>query len=101
MFIAQLSGSEAERLSISSVQDTADDAMSDSGVTSTTDDAVDEFGFPIPSAPSFPVEDNPLEDSPLVLMENWDGKNLRGPSCSEQRILRTRTIGKAVVRAPC
>lgn len=67
LFISQLSGSEADLQSQSSVHESdSDETESDE---SSTDDELDEFGFPRPttSAPT-------TEDGPLVLMENWDGQ---------------------------
>ncbi|WVQ81266.1 hypothetical protein IAT38_003389 [Cryptococcus sp. DSM 104549] len=76
MFIDNLSGSEVDRQSQSSVSiDDSDDSMSDSDFSSSTDDGLDEFGFPIPSATHFPIEDAEGGVDPgLVLMENWDGQ---------------------------
>ena len=67
MFISQLSGSEADLQSQSSVHESDSDETSSE--ESSTDDELDEFGFPRPttSAPT-------TEDGPLVLMENWDGE---------------------------
>ncbi|ORY28789.1 hypothetical protein BCR39DRAFT_533862 [Naematelia encephala] len=76
VFIAQLSGSEADVQSQSSVQESNSDAvMSDSDEVSTSDDEVDEFGFPVPSSASlFPKGSDGTPEAPLVLMENWDGQ---------------------------
>ncbi len=75
MFIAHLSGSEADQQSQSSVSTfDSDDPMSDSDDVSTSDDEVDEFGFPNPSASAFPSINDSSVDAPLVLMENWDGQ---------------------------
>ncbi|WVQ63876.1 uncharacterized protein L199_002032 [Kwoniella botswanensis] len=78
VYINQLSGSEIDRQSQSSVDGISDDSMSDSDFGSSSDDGLDEFGFPIPSASLFPISeeaDNPDGADPgLVLMENWDGQ---------------------------
>lgn len=75
MFISQLSESEAARQSQSSVHSSdTDDSMSDSDEASTSNDEVDEFGFPYPSASTFPSSAEAPPDAPLVLMENWDGQ---------------------------
>ncbi|OCF56440.1 hypothetical protein L486_06384 [Kwoniella mangroviensis CBS 10435] len=78
VYINQLSGSELDRQSQSSVDGMSDDSMSDSDFGSSSDDGMDEFRFPIPSASLFPISEE--ADSPdgadpgLVLMENWDGQ---------------------------
>ena len=70
MFISQLSGSEADRKSQSSVNATdSDDPMSDSEGETSTDDGLDQFGFPHPSQAG-----SSGDSGPLVLMENWDGQ---------------------------
>ncbi|WWC64005.1 uncharacterized protein I303_106611 [Kwoniella dejecticola CBS 10117] len=78
VYINQLSGSEAEQLSQSSVDEMSDDSMSDSDLGSSSDDGLDEFGFPMPSASLFPIneemENGESGDPGLVLMENWDGQ---------------------------
>ncbi|WVW79384.1 hypothetical protein I302_101353 [Kwoniella bestiolae CBS 10118] len=78
VYINQLSGSEIDALSQSSVDGMSDDSMSDSDFGSSSDDGLDEFGFPIPSASLFPIneETDTAEgaDPGLVLMENWDGQ---------------------------
>ncbi|WVR09050.1 hypothetical protein IAU60_006111 [Kwoniella sp. DSM 27419] len=76
VFINQLSGSELDIGSQSSMDGESDDSMSDSEYSSSSDDGLDEFGFPIPTASQlFPIdEDNTDEDPGLVLMENWDGQ---------------------------
>ena len=67
LFISQLSGSEAELGSQSSVHES--DSDESSSEESSTDDELDEFGFPRPS-----MAPPSVEDAPLVLMENWDGQ---------------------------
>ncbi|WVF65535.1 hypothetical protein IAT40_000263 [Kwoniella sp. CBS 6097] len=76
VFINQLSGSEIDAQSQSSVDGLSDDSMSDSDFGSSSDDGLDEFGFPIPSASLFPINEETTEsaDPGLVLMENWDGQ---------------------------
>ncbi|OCF40938.1 hypothetical protein I317_05216 [Kwoniella heveanensis CBS 569] len=76
VFINQLSGSEIDAQSQSSVDGLSDDSMSDSDFASSSDDGLDEFGFPIPSASLFPINEETTEnaDPGLVLMENWDGQ---------------------------
>ncbi|WWC73077.1 uncharacterized protein I206_107042 [Kwoniella pini CBS 10737] len=78
VYINQLSGSEAEQLSQSSVDGMSDDSMSESDFGSSSDDGMDEFGFPIPSASLFPIneelDNGEIADPGLVLMENWDGQ---------------------------
>ncbi|KAK8844050.1 hypothetical protein IAR55_006844 [Kwoniella newhampshirensis] len=78
LFINQLSGSEIDQQSQSSADGTdSDDSMCDSDFSSSSDDGLDEFGFPIPSASLFPIEEEEngnAADPGLVLMENWDGQ---------------------------
>ncbi|WRT69097.1 uncharacterized protein IL334_006080 [Kwoniella shivajii] len=78
VYINQLSGSEADQQSQSSVDGISDDSMSESDFGSSSDDGMDEFGFPIPSASLFPIneetENTGGADAGLVLMENWDGQ---------------------------
>lgn len=68
LHIAELSGSEAELQSQSSVHE-SDSADETSEEDSSTDDELDEFGFPRPTT-AVPIG----EEGPLVLMENWDGQ---------------------------
>ncbi|WVQ75541.1 hypothetical protein IAR50_005168 [Cryptococcus sp. DSM 104548] len=74
MYIDQLSGSEADRQSQSSVSIRDSDSSTDDETDD--DDALDEFGFPVASAPHLPLElaENGAEDPGLILMENWDGQ---------------------------
>ncbi|ODN95832.1 hypothetical protein L198_04450 [Cryptococcus wingfieldii CBS 7118] len=73
MYIDQLSGSEADRQSQSSVSIRDSDSSTDD---ETDDEVLDEFGFPVASAPHLPLElaENGAEDPGLILMENWDGQ---------------------------
>ncbi|WWD21294.1 hypothetical protein CI109_105778 [Kwoniella shandongensis] len=78
LFINQLSGSEIDQQSQSSADGIdSDETLSDSDFSSSSDDGLDEFGFPIPSASLFPIEEEDngnAADPGLVLMENWDGQ---------------------------
>ncbi|WWC91193.1 uncharacterized protein L201_006134 [Kwoniella dendrophila CBS 6074] len=78
VYINQLSGSELDQQSQSSADGPSDDSMSDSDFESSSDDGLDEFGFPIPSASLFPINEETDNvdgaDPGLVLMENWDGQ---------------------------
>ncbi|WVN87928.1 uncharacterized protein L203_103125 [Cryptococcus depauperatus CBS 7841] len=73
MFINQLSGSEVDRQSLSSVY-LEDSEGSTSESEESTDETLDEFGFPIPFA-ACSFKEGIDEDNPgLILMENWDGQ---------------------------
>lgn len=75
IYIDHLSGSEAERQSVSTSNDNQSDVMmsdSDDFSSSSEDEQVDEFGFPLHSVA--PLDPMGPPDRPLILMENWKGE---------------------------
>ena len=75
MLISQLSDSEVGQKSQSSVHNSdSDDPMTDTDDASSTNDELDGFGFPSHTASAFPSSVDVPSNSPLVLMENWDGQ---------------------------